>query len=137
MIKILRFILLDKPSHIGMIDIQVQKWGNFIIYGCGVFQKNGHRWISFPSKKIEVPSGEVRYLPYNRFEDRAMQDKFGTAVIAALDQWLADGNVPEKPQKRPENDQNGEGNVRTAAPYPNVAYGPGSNGAYESEGVPF
>lgn len=129
MIKILKYTQLDKGSVVGSLDLQMMKWGGFIVYGCTLFQKNGHKWIGFPSKKVEVPGGEVRYLPHNRFEDRKVQDQFSVAVIAALDKWISEGNVPSKPENK------------SSEPYPptqqsNVSYGPGSNGAYD-EGVPF
>lgn len=130
MIKIIKYTLLEKPSLLGLIDIQMVKWGGFIIHGCSVFQKNGHRWISFPSKKIEVPGGEVRYLPHNRFEDRAMQDRFSQAVLDSLDAWILAGNTPSKPEPR-------ERQPDLPTPPANVSYGPGSNGAYEEQGVPF
>jgi hypothetical protein len=131
MIKILKYTQLDKGSVIGTLDLQMVKWGGFIIYGCTLFQKNGHKWLGFPSKKIEVAGGEIRYLPHVRFESREMQDKFGVAVLAALDAWLEAGNVPLKPESRPPQPE-------VAAPQSNVSYGPGSNGAYqECEPPPF
>ena len=126
MFKILRVNKVDKGSLQFTLDISVPKWGNFAVYGLQIMQKEGRRWLSFPSKKVELPSGETRFLPYCRFESRETHDAFSSKVFESLEAWLAAGNVPQQyVPKEP-------------APIADrPAYGPGSGDSYSVDGVPF
>lgn len=58
-----------------------------IICQCALFEKDGKRWISGPSKKI----GE-KYQKCLDFTSREVADKFGAAALLALDAHLATVN---------------------------------------------
>ncbi len=127
MFKILRLQKVDKGSLLFTVDISVEKWGGFCIHGITIFQKEGKRWIGFPSKKIEVGTGEVRYLPYVRFEERTIQEAFGIKLMQSIDAWLKAGNKPTEYEQKP---------LVPQAPRP--AYGPASGNTYaDEEPIPF
>lgn len=126
MFEILQARKINKGSLQFTIDVCVPKWGDFAIYGLSVFAKDGKRWISFPSKKIEVQGGETRYLPYCRFKERTRQDAFAAKVIESFEFWLSQGNKPTEFEPK-------EAVPQHAAP----SYGAGSNNAYQDEGIPF
>jgi hypothetical protein len=127
MFEILRANKIDKGSLQFTLDICVPKWGDFCIHGLQVFAKDGRRWVTFPSKKIEAGNGEIRYLPFNRFKDRARQDAFAAKVIESFELWLSQGNKPIEfePKLEP--------NVIPQNKHVTPAYGPGSNGSYSDQ----
>lgn len=124
MFKILRANKIDKGSLKFTLDISIAKWGGFCIYGIQIFEKDGRRWISFPSKKVELPSGETRFLPYVRFEERTVQDQFSAKVMESFEAWIAQGNRPQEYQAK---------EPPIEAPRP--SYGAGSGDSYNE--IPF
>lgn len=82
-------------SLLGFFDLQVPKWGNLIIHGCSLFQKEGRKWFSFPSKKVtsQDPTAKPTYFAHLRFEDKDIRDKFNDTVIAALDKYFAENQA--------------------------------------------
>ena len=126
MFEILQARKINKGSLQFTIDLCVQKWGDFAIYGVQIWAKDGKRWISFPSKKIEVAGSETRYLPYCRFKDRARQDAFAAKVIESFEYWLSQGNKPQEFEAK-----------ETVTQHATPAYGAGSNNTYQDEGIPF
>jgi DNA-binding cell septation regulator SpoVG len=55
-----------------------------VIHNCGVFEKNGSRWVALPSKKITSTSGKVTWSPIVEIPDRDAMDRFRILVLAAL-----------------------------------------------------
>jgi len=83
MIKILKYKPIDKNHLMGFVDILVEKWG-MKFYGISVCQKDGKKWISFPSRNYEK-DGEKVYLEYYGFEDKNMRQRFNDEVLKALE----------------------------------------------------
>lgn len=83
MIECTNFKSINQGNCIGFADIYIDKWG-IEIFGISLYQKEGHRWINFPSKMYEK-DGEKKWLPYFRFKDRSVYDQFCTAVKKAID----------------------------------------------------
>ena len=71
----------------GFADIYIPKWG-VEIFGVSLFMKNGHRWVSFPSRE-SVVDGEKKYWPYLRFKEKGHMDVFAKKVMDAIDRWCA------------------------------------------------
>lgn len=80
-----------KPINRGVVvcsfTIVCDKWQNFEIRGCTLFESNGKRWISLPSREYEK-DGKKKYWPYVSFPDREKNDKFLAAIMATLDQHV-------------------------------------------------
>jgi len=87
MIEILQYKTVNKNSLQGILSIEIQKWGNFIINEISYFKKDDQRWISFPSKPYEK-DGEKKYFPLNRFKESSMAKSFQEKVLEALDKYL-------------------------------------------------
>ena len=71
----------------GFADFKVPKWG-VELYGCGVFMKEGRRWISLPSRKYE-DNGEVKYAQIMRFTEKEHATAFSKLLLDELDAYAA------------------------------------------------
>ena len=68
------YMSLDLPSGMTIHDV-------------GYFQKDGKRWIGLPSKDREV-EGKRKFFPIVEFRDHAMNERFTTLVLAAVDAYI-------------------------------------------------
>jgi len=102
MIEIIDFKRMNKGNLLGFLTIKIAKWGNFIIKDITVFNKNGNRWISFPSRIVE-DQGEKKYFPYVRFEAAEVQKSFQEKVLTSLDSWMLKN--PEQLEAPPASEQ--------------------------------
>lgn len=76
---------VDKGFVKANFDVVVPKWGNFIIRGCTLYEKEGNCWIGFPSFAIvDKESGEKKYLAYCHFQERENHQAFSLKVIPLL-----------------------------------------------------
>ena len=72
----------------------------FELFGCGVFMKDGRRWIAMPSREYQDPeTHEKKYISIFRFCDKAHGDAFGHAALAALDSWCKSQNEAPAPEQ--------------------------------------
>jgi hypothetical protein len=71
--------LLRKNSLIGSFDLQMPS--GLKINGCLLLEKNGKRWIGFPSKEWTKADGTKSYAQIIEFVDRETSDKFQQAVL--------------------------------------------------------
>lgn len=67
----------------GAASIFVPKWG-IEIHGITLHQKDGKRWINFPSRQYEK-DGEKKYMPYFRFPNKDHYSLFCDAVKKAIE----------------------------------------------------
>lgn len=88
-IECLKFQSQQKGSLIGFADFYIAKTG-LEIYNCSVYQKDGRRWVNFPSREYTTPDGEKKYLPYLRFRDPNHKEKFGELALKAIDKKCAE-----------------------------------------------
>ncbi|MGC1416881.1 MAG: hypothetical protein WA817_16465 [Candidatus Acidiferrum sp.] len=56
-----------------------------VIHHCGLFEKNGARWIALPAKKYTSASGKVSWNPIVEIPDHNAMDRFRRQVILALE----------------------------------------------------
>jgi len=88
MIKILNYKELNKNSLKGYLDIECAGFADFQIYGLSIFDNGKNRWLSFPSRKVEVAGEKPIYLPYCKFKEPKINEAFQKKVFAALDEYL-------------------------------------------------
>ena len=88
MIKILNYKELNKNSLKGSIDIECAGFADFQIFGISIFDNGKNRWLSFPSRKMEVNGEKPIYLPYCRFKEPKINEAFQKKVLATLDEYL-------------------------------------------------
>ena len=84
--EILNFKQINKGCLVARFDVYIPKWG-FTIRGCSLFNKDGHRWISMPSHKIEREDGSTMHYEHVRF-DNCIKDRFQNACIDNIDNGL-------------------------------------------------
>lgn len=97
--EILRYQSHEKGMLVAFFDLKVIKWGSAVIRGMRLFNKNGHKWVTFPSDKVEK-DGETQYYPYIRFEDKATQQAFSDKVVKAIEEYCA--LQPKKEEENPD-----------------------------------
>lgn len=86
----------------GFANFRIEKMG-IEIFGCGVFMKDGRRWLSLPSREYEDPqSGEKKYAPIMKFIENKHQEFFCKTALQVMDEWC------EKQQQEPESDPDEE-----------------------------
>lgn len=83
MIECIKYFPINKKTCLGIANIYVEKW-DLEMYGITLHQKDGKRWVSFPSKEYEK-DGEKKYAPYYRFRDKETYYKFCKAVKEAIE----------------------------------------------------
>lgn len=78
------FKQVNKGVLVGFANIFVPKWG-VEIYSISLFEKNGKRWISMPSREYEDKNdGEKKYMPYIRFKEKSHGDLFASKAMDAI-----------------------------------------------------
>ena len=69
MIECLKYKPINKGSLLGYADIFVPKMG-LEIFGCSLHQKDGRRWVNFPSKNIPMTMVKKNSFRFYAFETR-------------------------------------------------------------------
>ena len=72
----------------------MEKWSNFIIRALKYFNKNGQRWVTLPSEKVEK-NGEIKYFAHCFFEEKETAEEFRSAVLKLVDEELRKTQVEE------------------------------------------
>jgi len=75
---------VGKGVVLGYASIFVEKWG-VEIFNITVFQKDGKRWISFPTREYEDEDGKKKYIPHIRFKNSVHMDLFTTKALAYIE----------------------------------------------------
>lgn len=83
MIECMEFKRVDKGNLVGFADVFISGWG-LEVYGLSLHEKNGRRWVNFPSKMYEK-DGERKYAPYFRFRDSDKYRLFCEQVKEAIE----------------------------------------------------
>lgn len=99
-LEIQNYKAVGKGCLLAQCDIKMPIWGNFIIYGISIFEKDGKRWISFPSREYEK-EGQKKYFQHCRFEAENMTEAFRKEFFKELDRYLKSSN-PSVFDKEPE-----------------------------------
>jgi hypothetical protein len=81
--------LVRKNSLVGTFDVEMPS--GLIVRGAMLLEKNGSRWINFPSKKWIKPDGSKGFFPLLEFKDRATRDRFQAHVLPLAEAALICG----------------------------------------------
>ena len=95
MIVCLRYKHMGKGSLLGFADIFVEKWG-LEIYNLSIFQKDGARWVNFPSREYTDAEGKKKFASYLRLNDKEKYDAFCEATKTAIDKWCKENATEER-----------------------------------------
>lgn len=83
MLKCIKYNPYAKGTLLGFADIFVPKWG-VEIYGLTYHEKDGKRWVNFPSREYEK-DGEKKRMSYFRFPDSGHYTLFCEKVKVAIE----------------------------------------------------
>jgi len=92
MIECIDYRPINKNTLLGYATINVPKWGDLELYDIAYCQKDGRRWVNFPSKAY-VKDGETKYSTYYRFKERANYDKFCKSIKEAIEKKIGLDNI--------------------------------------------
>ena len=84
--------ILRKGALVGVFTLQTPS--GLIVHGAMLFEKNGKRWVNFPSKEFTKPDGTKGYLPLLEFADRSIADKFQRQVLPIAEEVLLGTSEP-------------------------------------------
>jgi len=94
----------------GFANFRAEKMG-IELFGCGVFGKNGRRWITMPSREFSDPeTGEKKYISIMRFMEKSHNEAFCDAALKALDKYCAE-QEKQASQPPPSNEHHDGGNI--------------------------
>jgi hypothetical protein len=80
----------------GFADLRVERMG-IEFYGCGVFMKDGKRWVSMPQREYtDQETGEKKYTATMRFIDRDVSNRFSDVALEALDKYCAEQQAKQE-----------------------------------------
>lgn len=85
--KVLEYKQINKGSLLGSMSMQFEEWGGLIIRDITLFQKDGRRWLSFPSRAYEK-EGKTEYFQYVRFEDKVKHEEWQQKALRALQDYV-------------------------------------------------
>jgi hypothetical protein len=97
MIEILKFEMINKGALVARFNVKMHKWGGLLIKECTLFEANGKKWVTLPSRQYEV-EGKKKYMPYLQYEEQAMNDKFREMIMNAAEEYRSKFKA-EEPQK--------------------------------------
>lgn len=87
--KILRY----RPVNKGCIVANFSFSSKGLIYNeCTLFDKGGRRWISFPTKVVEI-KGEKKYFPFVQLEEKSHVEAFNKKVMEAIEEYVRNNPV--------------------------------------------
>ena len=73
------------------MDLLIQPIG-LKFNGVAFFQKDGKEWLKLPQREFEV-SGERKFAPIAEFVDKAANECFQQAALAALNEFKRGGGA--------------------------------------------
>lgn len=86
MIEITNYKAINKGALVGSFAVKMPTW-NFFINDINLFQKEGRRWISMPSRSYEK-DGQTKYFPFCGLMNKDAHDRFQEHALKALDRWF-------------------------------------------------
>jgi hypothetical protein len=84
--KITNAKLLNRKSLVGSFDLEMPS--GLIVRGALLFEKDGRRWVNFPSKEWTKQDGTKGYFPLLEFASREIGDKFQKQVLPLAEEAL-------------------------------------------------
>ena len=80
----MKYTPINKGSLLGYADLYVHKMG-LEIYGCSLHEKNGHKWLNFPSREYINDAGEKKYASIIKFKEKSHMEMFQKLAITAIE----------------------------------------------------
>jgi hypothetical protein len=95
--------LIQKNSLVGSFDLEMPS--GLIIRGAMLFEKNGSRWVNFPSKEWTKQDGTKGYYPLLEFASREINDRFQKLVMPFVDDAFVSIPAPAPERQLPKEER--------------------------------
>jgi DNA-binding cell septation regulator SpoVG len=82
-VKILKWTPRSSNTLRAHFDLQLDS--GIILGNCGLQEKEGSRWISWPSQKYEKRDGTIAYAPIVSFASRTIGNALRDAVLDLIE----------------------------------------------------
>lgn len=102
--KVIEYKQINKGSLLGSMSILMDEWGGLVIREVLLFQKDGKRWLNFPSKTYEK-DGKTEYFYYLRFSDKIKHEEWQQKALKALQDYVNEVRATQGSEKPPETHQ--------------------------------
>ncbi|MGA2638446.1 hypothetical protein [Methylocella sp.] len=89
--KITNAKLVQKNSLIGSFDLELKS--GLIIRGAMLLEKEGRRWIGFPSKEWTKSDGSKGYFPLLEFASKEVGDNFKKQAVPLAENAIAEATA--------------------------------------------
>ncbi len=86
MLEVTNYKPINKGALVGTFAVRIPSW-NFFINDISLFQKEGRRWLSMPSRSYEK-DGQTKYFSYCGLVNKESHERFQDAALKALDRWF-------------------------------------------------
>ena len=83
MFKILNLKMINRGDLIASFDVEIEKWGGFILCECTFFENNEKSWINLPNRSYD-DNGEKKYKKIAKFANPALEKKFKEKIKEEL-----------------------------------------------------
>jgi hypothetical protein len=80
-------------------DLEIEKWGNYIMPDLSYFKKENNSWVNFYSREYEK-DGKKKFYEIGRFKDPEMTKSFKEKAKDLIEKWLQ-----ENPFAKEKNDK--------------------------------
>jgi hypothetical protein len=91
-IECIGFVPVNKNTCLGFANVYIQKWG-VEIYGLTYHEKDGKRWVNFPSKPYTDKEGKKCYASYFRFRETPHYTLFCDKAKEAIQAYIVKNNI--------------------------------------------
>lgn len=87
MIKILNFRKYERNTLRGFFEVELAS--GMCLRDLSLHEKNGSQWVGYPSRQYEGEDGKTKYMNQVYFADKAINKKFQSLLLAALDTYFS------------------------------------------------
>jgi len=77
---------IDKNTLVGKFDLEMPS--GLKISGMMLFEKDGKRWVNFPSREWVGDDGAKQYSPFLEFASKEARGRFQTAVLPLAEEAI-------------------------------------------------
>ena len=94
--------ILRKGALVGSFDLGMPS--GLIVRGAMLFEKDGRRWVGFPSKEWIKEDGTKGYTPFLEFASKEVSERFRRQVVPLAEKALLGPPAEATPEPAPLND---------------------------------
>lgn len=102
--KIINYKPINKGSLKGSFDLilvldKTCSGSELVVHDCKLFEKDGRRWVGFPSRPYQSKENETKYAPYVSVENKEFKSKIDAECLRQLDALVVEIEPVPEPVK--------------------------------------